>query len=77
MVRLLTSRKILHKKTIMSLETQLMQDLKTAMKAKDKVALRSIRAVKAALLLQKTDGTGEDMTEEKEIKLLQKMVKQR
>jgi uncharacterized protein YqeY len=61
----------------MSLETQLMQDLKTAMKAKDKVALRSIRAVKAALLLQKTDGTGEDMTEEKEIKLLQKMVKQR
>jgi len=61
----------------MSLETQLMQDLKTAMKAKDKVALRSIRAVKAALLLQKTDGTGEEMTEEKEIKLLQKMVKQR
>lgn len=54
-----------------------MQDLKTAMKAKDKVALRSIRAVKAALLLQKTDGTGEEMTEEKEIKLLQKMVKQR
>lgn len=61
----------------MSLETQLMQDLKTAMKAKDKVALRSIRAVKAALILQKTDGTGEEMTEEKEIKLLQKMVKQR
>lgn len=66
-----------HKKTIMSLETQLMQDLKTAMKAKDQAALRSIRAVKAALLLQKTDGSGEAMTEEKEIKLLQKMVKQR
>ncbi|MFT4761077.1 MAG: hypothetical protein ACI9XO_003783 [Paraglaciecola sp.] len=61
----------------MSLETQLMQDLKTAMKAKDKVALRSIRAIKAALILQKTDGTGEEMTQEKEIKLLQKMVKQR
>lgn len=61
----------------MSLETKLMQDLKTAMKAKDQAALRSIRAVKAALLLQKTDGTGEEMTEEKEIKLLQKLVKQR
>jgi len=62
---------------IMSLEAKLMTDLKAAMKAKDQVALRSIRAVKAALLLQKTDGTGEAMTEEKEIKLLQKLVKQR
>jgi len=39
--------------------------------------LRSIRAIKAALLLLKTDGTGEEVTEEKEIKLLQKLVKQR
>ena len=61
----------------MSLETQLMEDLKTAMKAKDQAALRSIRAVKAALILQKTDGTGEEMTPDKEIKLLQKLVKQR
>jgi len=61
----------------MSLENKLMTDLKEAMKAKDKAALRSIRAVKAALLLMKTDGTGTEITEEKEIKLLQKLVKQR
>ena len=61
----------------MSLEKALMADLKTAMKSKDQAALRSIRAIKAAILLQKTDGTGEAMTEEKEIKLLQKLVKQR
>jgi len=61
----------------MSLETKLMTDLKEAMKAKDQAALRSIRAVKAALLLMKTDGTGAEITEEKEIKLLQKLVKQR
>lgn len=61
----------------MSLETKLMTDLKDAMKAKDQAALRSIRAVKAALLLMKTDGTGAEITEEKEIKLLQKLVKQR
>ena len=61
----------------MSLESQLTEDLKTAMKAKDQVALRSIRAIKAAILLQKTDGSGEVMTEDKEIKMLQKLVKQR
>ena len=61
----------------MSLETQLMEDLKTAMKAKDQAALRGIRAIKAAILLQKTDGTGEALTEDKEIKMLQKLVKQR
>lgn len=61
----------------MSLEKRIMADMKTAMKAKDKVSLRGIRAIKAALLLAKTDGTGEEMTEEKEIKIVQKMVKQR
>ena len=40
----------------MSLEAKLMTDLKTAMKAKDQAAMRSIRAVKAAILLAKTDG---------------------
>jgi uncharacterized protein YqeY len=39
----------------MSLETKIAQDLKTAMRAKDKIALRGIRAIKAALLLAKTD----------------------
>jgi uncharacterized protein YqeY len=51
--------------------------MKEAMKAKDKVSLRGIRAIKAALLLAKTDGSGDEMTDEKEIKLLQKLVKQR
>lgn len=61
----------------MSLEERIMQDLKTAMKAKDKSALRGLRAVKAAILLAKTDGTGQELDEAKEIKLLQKLVKQR
>ncbi|MCI5082949.1 MAG: GatB/YqeY domain-containing protein [Saprospiraceae bacterium] len=61
----------------MSLEARITTDMKEAMKAKDKVGLRGIRAIKAALLLAKTDGSGDEMTEEKEIKLLQKLVKQR
>ena len=61
----------------MSLKDRINQDIKTAMKAKDQAALRSIRAIKAALLLLETDGSGEAITEEKEIKLLQKLVKQR
>ncbi len=61
----------------MRLEERIIPDLKTAMKAKDKAALRTIRAVKAAILVQKTDGTNTEMTEEMEIKLIQKMAKQR
>jgi uncharacterized protein YqeY len=61
----------------MSLEKQVMQDLKTAMKAKDQAALRSLRAIKSAILLAKTDGSGKAITEEVEIKMLQKLVKQR
>lgn len=61
----------------MTLEDRIMQDLKEAMKAKDQAALRGIRAIKAALLLAKTDGSGEAMTPEREIKILQKLVKQR
>ncbi|MEZ4958596.1 MAG: GatB/YqeY domain-containing protein [Saprospiraceae bacterium] len=61
----------------MTLEERIMQDLKEAMKAKDQAAMRGIRAIKAAILLAKTDGSGEEMNEEREIKLLQKLVKQR
>jgi len=61
----------------MSLEQRLMTDLKEAMKAKNQAKLRSIRAVKAAILLMKTDGSGDEITEEKEIRLIQKLVKQR
>lgn len=61
----------------MKLEARLMTDLKTAMKAKDQAALRTIRAVKAAILLTKTDGSGKELDEAGEIKLVQKLMKQR
>ena len=54
-----------------------MDDLKAAMKAKDQAALRSIRAIKSAILLRKTDGSGQEINEEEEVKLLQKLVKSR
>ena len=61
----------------MSLESRLMGDLKEAMKAKDQASLRAIRAAKAAILLFKTDGSGKELDEANEIKLIQKLVKQR
>jgi uncharacterized protein YqeY len=61
----------------MTLEARINEDLKTAMKAKDQVSLRGIRAIKSALMLFNTSGTGEEMNTEKEIALLQKLVKQR
>ena len=61
----------------MSLETRIMPDLKEAMRNKDQAALRGIRAIKAAILIIKTDGSGTELDEAGEIKLLQKLVKQR
>ncbi|HNF47498.1 MAG TPA: GatB/YqeY domain-containing protein [Chitinophagaceae bacterium] len=62
----------------MSLEQKIMTDLKAAMLAKDEAALRSLRAIKAAILLAKTsEGSNGALTEEDELKLLQKMAKQR
>ena len=62
----------------MSLEQKIMGELKTAMLAKDEKALRSLRAIKAAILLAKTsEGAAGELKEEDEIKLLQKLVKQR
>lgn len=62
----------------MSLEQEIMTRLKTAMLAKDEAALRSLRAIKAAILLAKTaEGAGGELTADAEMKLLQKMVKQR
>jgi len=61
----------------MSLEDKINSDLKEAMKAKDKVSLRGIRAIKSAILLSKTDGTGAALDQTGEIKILQKLVKQR
>lgn len=61
----------------MSLEKTLMADLKTAMKAKDQAAMRTLRSIKSAILLKKTDGSGAEITAADEIKLIQKLVKQR
>ncbi|HDZ15561.1 hypothetical protein LCGC14_1160460 [marine sediment metagenome] len=62
----------------MSLQQQVMEQMKTAMKAKDKIALESLRAIKSALLLAQTEtGSSAEMTEEDEVKLIQKLVKQR
>ncbi|MEL6122295.1 MAG: GatB/YqeY domain-containing protein [Bacteroidota bacterium] len=61
----------------MSLENTLMADLKEAMKSKNQPSLRGIRAIKAAILLAKTDGSGKELDSAGEIKLLQKLVKQR
>jgi uncharacterized protein YqeY len=61
----------------MSLEVKITNDLKEAMKNKDQATLRSVRAIKAAILLFKTDGSGNALDETAEIKILQKLVKQR
>jgi uncharacterized protein len=62
----------------MSLEQTIMADLKVAMRAKDEKALRSLRAIKAALIVAKTsEGAGGEISPEEEMKILQKLVKQR
>ncbi len=61
----------------MSLESTINEDLKTAMKAKDQASLRGIRAIKSAILLYNTSGAADQLDTEKEIALLQKLVKQR
>lgn len=62
----------------MSLQTQIMDSLKEAMKAKDTVALESLRSIKSELLLLQTaSGTKEEVSEDEEIKLLQRLVKTR
>ena len=62
----------------MSLQTELMTALKAAMKSKDQTALTALRAVKSAILLAQTEtGAKEELTEEQELKILQKQVKQR
>ena len=62
----------------MSLQTKVMDALKEAMKAKDTIALESLRAIKSAILLAKTEaGAAAELAEEEELKLLQQLVKQR
>ena len=62
----------------MSLQAQIMDVMKAAMKAKDSVALEALRAIKSEILLAQTSGSGDGvLSPEDEIKLLQKLVKQR
>ncbi|APY01248.1 hypothetical protein CLV86_0925 [Lacinutrix venerupis] len=62
----------------MSLSKNIMTALKEAMKSKDQTALTALRAVKSAILLAQTEsGAKEELTEEQEMKILQKQVKQR
>lgn len=61
----------------MSLEQNIMTELKAAMLAKNEAALRGLRAIKSAILLAKTSGAGGELSSEEEVKLLQKLVKQR
>lgn len=62
----------------MALQDEVMQKMKEAMKAKDTVALESLRAIKSAILLAKTDtGASAELSGAEEIKLVQKLVKQR
>ena len=62
----------------MSLEQKVMGEMKEAMKARDEATLRGLRAIKAEIIKAKTDpGAGGEVSEEKEVSLLQKMMKQR
>jgi uncharacterized protein YqeY len=62
----------------MSLEVKIMDHMKEAMKAKDTVALEALRAIKSAIILAKTEaGAAEGITEDDEIKMLQRLVKMR
>ena len=62
----------------MSLEQDIMSAMKDAMRSKDQVALRALRAVKSAIIIQKTEiGSSSEMSDKDEMKLLQKLVKQR
>ena len=61
----------------MSLEERISEDIKKAMLAREKERLEALRAIKSAILLLKTDKNAGEINEEAEIKLLQKLSKQR
>jgi uncharacterized protein YqeY len=54
-----------------------MDEIKTAMKARDEAGLRTLRAIKAAILIEKTSGSGKELSEADELKMLHKRAKQR
>ena len=62
----------------MSLQDKVMAEMKAAMRAKDSNKLEALRAVKSAILMARTDASGKDgLSEDEELKLLQRLVKQR
>ena len=60
----------------MSLNEKITEALKEAMKNKDEARKRTIRAIKSQILLMQTDGSGQEITSEREMKMLQTMLKQ-
>ncbi|GEC71129.1 hypothetical protein SAMN05443543_101353 [Flavobacterium flevense] len=69
---------LLNNKKPMSLSVQIMEEIKTAMRAKDTVALEALRAIKSELLLAQTSsGSKEEISADEEVKLLQRLVKTR
>lgn len=61
----------------MSLQENVNEQLKAAMKAKDTVALESLRAIKTAIMMTQTQAGAKALTSDDEIKLVQKLIKQR
>lgn len=61
----------------MTLEQRINEDIKQAMLAKDAQRLTALRAVKAAILLEKTSGSAHEVTDADVVKIMQKLVKQR
>lgn len=61
----------------MTLEERIQEDMKRAMLAKEAVRLGALRAVKAAIMVEKTSGSAHDVTDADIIKIMQKQVKQR
>ena len=62
----------------MSLQSTINEEIKNAMRSKDAIALEALRAVKSAILLALTDGgSKEELSSDEEVKLLQRLVKQR
>ena len=61
----------------MSLEEKINADIKTAMLSKDRATLESLRAIKSAILLEKTSKAGGELTEAAETAMLQRLIKQR
>lgn len=62
---------------MMNLESKITEPLKEAMKSKNQIALEALRAIKSELMLMKTSGSAVEISENQEIALLQKLIKQR